>query len=78
MNKEELVKLGKSIVNCQGTEEEIEEMIDMFNSKVPHPNGANLFFYPENYNARRDDLSKYNPTVEEVVEKVLNYKPIIT
>ena len=78
MNKEELIKLGKSIVNCQGNEEEIEEMIDIFNSNVPYPNGANLFFYPENYNSRHDDLSKYNPTVEEVVEKVLNYKPTIT
>ena len=52
-------------------------MYDLFSRNVPHPNGANLFFYPENYNARRDKLEEYNPTIEEVVDKCLAYKPII-
>jgi hypothetical protein len=76
MTREELIELGKKILNCEGTEEEVDIMIDLFNKNVPHPNGANLFFYPENYNARKDDLSKYSPTVEEVVDKALSYKPI--
>jgi hypothetical protein len=76
MTREELIILGKKIVNCGGTEKEIDIMIELFNRNVPHPNGAGLFYYPENYNARRDDLSKYNPTVEEVVDKALSYKPI--
>lgn len=76
LNKKELIELGKKIINCEGTENEIDEMMDIFNKNVPHPNGAGLFFYPENYNARRDDLSKYNPTVEEVVDIALSYKPI--
>ena len=48
----------------------------IFDANVPHPNGSNLFSYPENYNARRDKISDYNPTVEEVVDKALSYKPI--
>ena len=76
MTREDLIELGKKIVNCEGTEEEIDAMYDLFSKHVPHPNGANLFFYPENYDARRDDISKYNPTVEEVVDKALSYKPI--
>jgi hypothetical protein len=76
MTRLELIELGKNIINCEGTEQEISIMIDTFNQNVPHPKGAGLFYYPENYNARKDDLSQYNPSVEEVVDKVLGYKPI--
>lgn len=76
MTREELIKLGKKIVSCEGTEEEISAMIDLFNKNVPHPNGAGLFFYPENYNAHKDNISNYNPSLEEVVDKALNYKAI--
>ncbi|ENI5462345.1 bacteriocin immunity protein [Flavobacterium psychrophilum] len=77
MTREELIKLGKKIVNCEGTEQEINKMIELFDTKVLHPNGSNLFYYPENYNARTFDISKYKPIIEEVVDKCLNYKPII-
>ena len=30
-------------------------MIEFFDKNVPHPNGANLFYYPVNYNARKLD-----------------------
>jgi len=77
MDREELIKLGRKIVAFEATEKEVDVMFDLFSKNVPHPNGAHLFFYPENYNARRDNISEYNPTVEEVVDKCLNYKPII-
>ncbi len=76
MTREELINLGKKIVNCEGTEEEINAMFNLFNTNVPHPDGANLFYYPENYDSNIDDISQYNPTVEEVVDKALSYKPI--
>ncbi|MCE3225620.1 MAG: colicin immunity protein [Bacteroidetes bacterium] len=76
MTREELIILGYKIVNCEGTEQEIDEMIELFDKHVPHPNGANLFFWPENYDARKDDISKYDLTVEEVVDICLVYKPI--
>lgn len=75
MTKEELIELGYKIVKSEGTEEEIDEYYELFSKNVPHPNGANLFFYPENYNARTDDLSKYDPSVEEIVELALSYQP---
>jgi len=76
MTREELIELGKKIVSAEGTEEQLNEWMDVFGENVPHPNGAALFYWPENYNARKDDISKYNPSVEEVVDKALSYKPI--
>tara|TARA_R110001583_G_scaffold51483_1_gene160692 strand:- start:2546 stop:2782 length:237 start_codon:yes stop_codon:yes gene_type:complete len=76
MSRKELIEIGNQIVNWSGSEEELLELMTFFDRNVPHPNGSNLFSYPENFNARKDDLSKYNPTVEEVVDKALSYKPI--
>lgn len=76
MTREELIELGNKIVNCVGTEKEQDEMYELFSKNVPHPSGANLFYYPENYNARKDNITDYRPTVEEVVDKALSYKPI--
>ena len=76
MTREELIEIGNKIVNCEGTEKEQDDMYELFSKNVPHPKGANLFYYPENYNARKDNIADYNPTVEEVVDKALSYKPI--
>lgn len=76
MTREELIDIGRRIVDADGTEREIDELVNLFDRHVPHPNGSNLFFYPENYNTRTDDLSNYNPTVDEVVDKCLSYKLI--
>ncbi len=77
MTRENLMVLGKKIINSQGTEEEIDAMVECFNNNVPHPNGVSLFYYPENFNSRKDDASKYNPSVEDVVDKALSYKSIL-
>ena len=76
MTKEELINIGRQIVSWNGSEEDLLKLMKIFDANVPHPNGSNLFSYPENYNARRDKISDYNPTVEEVVDIALNYKPI--
>lgn len=34
MKRDELIKLGKKILNCEGTEDEIDEMIEIFNKNV--------------------------------------------
>ncbi len=72
----ELCQLGHKIKFAEGTEDEINQMMAIFDKNVPYPNGSNLFFYPENYNARTFDISQYNPSVEEVVRKCLQYKAI--
>lgn len=77
MTRDELIELARKIVNCQGTEEEIDEMCYIFNNNVPHPEGVLLFYYPENYNEKKHNISEYNPTIEEVVDRALNYKPIL-
>ena len=77
MNREQLIELGNKIISFEGSEKEMDELYELFSRNVLHPNEANLFFYPENYNARRDDISQYNPSVEEVVDKCLSYKPIL-
>ena len=76
MTREELIELGYKILNFNGNDEEHTRLLLLFDKNVPYSNGSSLFFYPENYNARRNDISKYNPTVEEVVDKALAYKPI--
>lgn len=75
--RDDLIGLGRRIVESDGDEEEIEKLMELFDSNVPHPSGSNLFYYPENYNSRTHDISQYDPTVEEVVDKCLSYKPII-
>jgi hypothetical protein len=77
MTREELLELGKKIVGRECTEAEQSQMMELFNANVPHPEGATLFFWPENYDSRTMDISKYDPTVEEVVDKCLSYRPVI-
>jgi Colicin immunity protein / pyocin immunity protein len=77
MTREELIGLGKGIIAADGSEEEIQKLMELFDKNVAHPKGSNLFYYPEDYNSRIHDISQYNPTVEEVVDKCLSYKPII-
>jgi hypothetical protein len=69
----ELLALGTKIKYSEGTEYEINLMIDQFNASVPHPKGAFLFFYPEK---KSIEIKNYNPSVHEIVELCLSYKPI--
>jgi hypothetical protein len=71
----ELLAIGYKIVNSEGTEGEINKMMSDFDKSVPYPNGSSLFFYPENYKANKMDISKYDSSVEDVVQKCLNYEP---
>lgn len=64
LTKEELVQLVRKIANCEGTEEEIEEWMDILEENVPHPEISDLIFYPDE-----------EMTPEEIVEKP-SYKPI--
>lgn len=74
MTRGKLIEIGRRIVECDGTEKEINYLTELFDQNVPYPNGSNLFFFPENYNARKDKLFEYKPTIEEVVDKCLSYK----
>jgi hypothetical protein len=67
----ELIALGAKIKYSQGTEAEISSWMSLFDKNVAYPNGSSLFFYPKNENEIKD----YNPTVKEIVEACINYKP---
>lgn len=78
MTRSELIEIGRKIKNSEGTEEELESLCELFNDNAPYPEGVTLFFYPESHSSRKssNDISEYNPSVEEVVDKCLSYKPI--
>lgn len=63
MSREELLVLVNRIISVDGDEEEIAEMVELFERNVPHPAPSDLIYY--------EDLSS-----EEIVEKALAYKPI--
>ena len=64
MTREELILLVEKIMKCQGSEKEIDEMIELLEKNVIDPEVSNYIFYEEN-------------TPEEVIDKALAYKPII-
>lgn len=65
LSREDLVELVRKIMNVEGTEEEIDGMIELLKTNVPHPEVSDLIFWNE------DDL-----TPEQVVEQALNHKPV--
>ena len=66
LSKEELVRLVTKIMNTEGTEAEVDELVEMVNRAVPHPGWMDLAVY--------DDR---NLTPDQVVEEALAYKPIL-
>ena len=47
MTKKELIELVKKIKNCEGSEEEIDDMIDILEKNIIYPDISNLIFYDE-------------------------------
>lgn len=65
LTREELISLVSKIVECEGTEEEIDEMIEIVKNNVPHPEVSDLIYWNE------EDL-----TPEQIVDIAIAYKPI--
>ena len=65
LTREELINLVNKIVECEGSEEEIDEMIEVVKRNVPHPEISDLIYWNE------EEL-----TPEQIVDKALDYKPI--
>lgn len=63
MSKHELIELIKRIRRCDGTEEEIDDMIAELEKNVIYPEVSDLIFYSEK-------------TAEEIVDLALSYKPV--
>ncbi len=63
MSTQELIELVRKIKNCEGTEEEIDNMIIQLEKNIVYPEITDLIFWSEK-------------TPEEIVEIALTYKPI--
>ena len=77
-SRKELIEFAKYFLNSLDklSEEEIHQLYQELNSHFSHPDVANLFFYPENYNARIDNIADYNPSIEEVIDTGISHEPI--
>ena len=64
MSREKLIALVSKIMRCEGTEEEVDNMIELLRNNVVDPYVTDYIYYEEN-------------TPEEVVDKALAYEPII-
>ncbi len=65
LSREELIKLVSDIIECNGTEKEIDEMMEVVEKNVPDPNVSDLIFW-------NDD----NLTPEQIIDKAFEYKLI--
>ncbi|MDU0203964.1 bacteriocin immunity protein [Paenibacillus sp. MAH-36] len=65
LSKDQLIELVRKIMRVEGSEEEIDNMIEFLKFSVPHPEVSDLIYWNEN-----------ELTAEEVVEQALSYKPI--
>lgn len=65
LNREQLIALVTRIIDADGTEEEINDMITLLERNVPHPEVSDLIFYSE------EDM-----TAEQMVDSALAYKPM--
>ncbi len=75
LTRQELIDLGNKLLSASSEEEE-NRLYNEFNRQFSHPDAANLFYYPENYNARKMTFTDYDPTVEEVIDAALAHQPI--
>lgn len=68
LSKSEIIKIvSKLYYGEDESEEECSELIDVLEQNISDPNLYDYIF-----------SGKYNLTPEEIVEKALSYKPIIT
>jgi len=74
LSRTDLIHIATRILNHDGTAEEIDMLTEHFDKYVKHPMGSNLFYYPEDYDVDTTDLSAYNPSIEEIVDKCMDYE----
>lgn len=65
LSREELIELATKIIECEGTEEEIDNMIEIVEKNTSCPDLIDLIYW-------NDD----NLTSEQIIDTAMNYKPI--
>ena len=46
MTRAELIALANQILEGDGSETEIDALMELFDQNIPHPDGSSLFFTP--------------------------------
>jgi Colicin immunity protein / pyocin immunity protein len=65
LNKEQAIELVEKIINCVGTEAEIDEWINTLSNNVSHPHISDLIFHPDR-----------ERTPAEIIDIAFAYQPI--
>ncbi len=63
---DELVEIVRRLQSAEGTDAELDALMEKLERSVPHPEVSDLIFYP-----------KREMSAEEIVAEALNYKPIL-
>ena len=66
----ELIALVDQIKRAEGTEEELNRLVESFERQVPHPGACDLIYWPSRRGLGSD------PTSAEIVDAALAYRPI--
>ncbi len=66
LKKEELIKLVERMCKGEGSDDEISEWMELLEQNLLDPNISDLIFW------NNEDL-----TAEQIVDRAMNYKPII-
>ncbi len=53
MTRSELIALANQILEGDGSEAEIDALMELFDQNVPHPDGSSLFFLPRTRQRKR-------------------------
>lgn len=64
-SRDDLIELVRKIIHIEGSEDQIDEWINVLEANVPHPRVTDCIYYPER------DMSP-----EEIVDVAMNYRPI--
>jgi hypothetical protein len=67
LTREEMIALVDKIRRAEGTEEEIDAAVELFDANCLHPRRNGLIFWPDGP----------EPTTEEIVDKALTPGPVI-
>ena len=71
---EEMIALVDKIRRNEGTEEEIDAAVELFDANCLHPSGNGLIFWPHGFPA---NPKLPEPTTEEIVDKALDPSHVI-
>lgn len=68
LSRDELIRLVHDIRTCNGTEKQVDEWEERLEKAVDHPTCSNIIFKDERFEHASD---------EEIVDELINYKPIL-